>query len=88
MTEPDCNRCSLHGHMEACLSIIKIDVKDIERSADKVRERIAAIEPTIEQHEKAILVIQKMQLGTLVSALISAIGVMSGLAYALINHME
>ena len=87
MLETECNDCPLHDNIKTCLAIIKIDVKDIERKAENVGERLSAIEPTIEHHEKAILVIQKLQMGTLVSALTSAVGIISALAYLWIRHL-
>ena len=41
--------CPLHDHMENCLSIIKNDIKDIEKRDESMAERISAFE-TAEQH--------------------------------------
>ena len=77
--------CPLHDHMENCLSIIKNDIKDIEKRDEQMAERISALEPTVKHNEQAISAMRKFQLGTLVSALISAIGVISGLLFFLLT---
>jgi len=39
--------CPLHDHMENCLSIVKADIKDIEKRDEQMAERISALEPTV-----------------------------------------
>ena len=77
--------CPLHDHMELCLKIIKQDIKDIEKRNEQMAERISAIEPTVKHNKEVISTMRKFQLGTLVSALISAIGVISGLLFLLLT---
>ena len=77
--------CPLHDHMENCLSIVKTDIKDIEKRDEQMAERISALEPTVKHTEQVISAMRKFQLGTLVSALISAIGVISGLLFLLLT---
>ena len=83
----DCKTCGLHDSITSCLEIIKTDIKDIERRAEDMGNRVSAIEPTIVRNERAIITMQKLQMGTLVSALISAVGVISGLAFLLYRHL-
>ena len=78
--------CPLHDHMESCLKIIKQDIKDIEKRNEQMAERISTIEPTVKHNEEVISAMRKFQLGTLVSALISAIGVISGLLFLLLTR--
>ena len=73
------NECELHSHLEQCLKIIKKDIKDLEDKGYIMDKRLSAIEPTVEYDHTELISMRKLQLGTLVSALTSALGVIGAL---------
>jgi len=79
--------CPLHEGHEKCFATIKSDIKDLERADEDTKSRLSALEPVTKHNQQEIDSMRKLQLGTLISALISAIGVISALALLLMRHV-
>ena len=83
-----CGDCeAVRNHLKDCLRIIKEDIKSIETDDRDVKSRLSAIEPIVYHNQKEIDGMRKIQLGTLVSALVSAVGIIATLGFMLIQHL-
>jgi len=79
--------CALHDTHEGCFVVIKGDIKLIEAWQADVEHRLSAIEPTVEHNKQEIDSMRRLQLATLVTGLVSAIGVISGLCLLILRHL-
>ncbi len=76
----------LHKSNEQCHSVLKSDIKDLEISSNDLHTRISAIEPIVMHNRQEIDSMRKLQLATLVTAVCSCLGVITGLMLYILRN--
>jgi hypothetical protein len=79
--------CLFHrGHTD-CFISVKSDIKVVEVLQQELEHRLSAIEPTVEHNKEEIDSMRKIQLATLVTGIISVLGILGGVIIIYLQHL-
>jgi hypothetical protein len=79
--------CMFHQGHDDCFERVKLDIKVIEVLQQDLEHRLSSIEPTVKHNREEIDSMRKLQLATLVTGIISVLGIAGALALTIANHL-